>query len=116
MLIFQSKKAISDEPHSPQLARVEKRLLGIPLLYILLRMWGTLQFFYSLAVDHTNKNGCIPPDVQKIYFAFGILQVSSVACMHAYVGWDLYSETSDKGHSERGQTKSILVYSELPLI
>ena len=74
-LLSQSKKRMRDVSHRPQLGQVEKRLLAIPLLYILLRMWGTLQFFFSLAMDHTNINGCIPAVVQKAYLAFGILQV-----------------------------------------
>ena len=63
--------------------RVDKRLLAIPLLYIILRMWGTLQFFYSLAVAGTQKGtgqpGCIPPIVQVGYFIFGLLQVLKLA-------------------------------------
>lgn len=72
----QSKKAITaDSSSRPHLAKVEKRLLAIPLLYILFRVWGTLQFIFSLAVDHTNTYGCIPETVQRAYFVFGILQV-----------------------------------------
>lgn len=58
-------------------AMVEKRLLAIPLLYIFLRMWGTLQFFYSLGVADQNKDGCIPEWVWTIYFVLGIFQVNS---------------------------------------
>lgn len=77
----QSKKAITAGSSSrPHLARVEKRLLAIPLLYILLRVWGTLQFIFSIAVDHTNTYGCIPETVQRAYFVFGILQVRK--CMY----------------------------------
>ena len=65
---------------------VEKRLLAIPLLFIILRMWGTLQFFYSLAVAGTqNSNdqpGCIPQMVQVGYFIFGLLQVKFLPYMH----------------------------------
>ena len=59
----------------PKVGTVEKRLLAIPLLYIFLRMWGTLQFFYSLGVSGTIHKGCIPKPVQIIFFVFGILQV-----------------------------------------
>ena len=61
-----------------QVSTIEKRLLAIPVLYILLRMWGTLQLFYSLIVDHTNEHGCIPLSVQRTYFFFAILQVGQV--------------------------------------
>ena len=61
---------------------VDKRLLAIPLLYIILRMWGTLQFFYSLAVAGTQNNpdqpGCIPQMVQEGYYVLGLLQVNNV--------------------------------------
>jgi len=60
---------------APKVGTVEKRLLAIPLLYIFLRMWGTLQFFYSLGVSGTIHKGCIPKTVQIIFFVFGILQV-----------------------------------------
>lgn len=69
-MLLQTKKSVGG------VSSVEKRLLAIPLLYILLRMWGTLQFFYSMAVDHTNVSGCIPETVQRGYFILGILQVS----------------------------------------
>lgn len=64
------------EPVVTRIVTVEKRLLAIPVLYIVLRMWGTLQFFYSLAVADQNINGCIPPTVRTIYLVFGILQVT----------------------------------------
>ena len=54
----------------------EKRLLAIPLLYIFLRMWGTLQFFLlpgSFLVPF--NNGCIPQQVHDIFFTLGVLQV-----------------------------------------
>jgi len=60
---------------APKVDTVEKRLLAIPLLYIFLRMWGTLQFFYSLGVSSTIHKGCIPKTVQIIFFILGILQV-----------------------------------------
>ena len=59
----------------PKLNVAEKRLLAIPLLYIFLRMWGTLQFFYSLGVSGTINNGCIPQQVHDIFFTLGVLQV-----------------------------------------
>lgn len=57
------------------MAQVEKRLLAIPLLYILLRMWGTLQFFYSLTVSGQKHGACIPEGVKIVYTVLGILQV-----------------------------------------
>ena len=66
---------MKDPRLAPKLGQVEKRLLPIPLLFILLRMWGTLQFFYSLAVATTNHDGCMPHKVQTGFVVFGILQV-----------------------------------------
>ena len=67
-------------------ARIERRLLAIPLLYLLLRIWGTLQFFYSLGASRYQVGLCVPVNVQKAYAFFGIMQV----CMctqyrHMYV-------------------------------
>ena len=59
----------------PKVVQVEKRLLAIPLLFILLRIWGTLQVFVALAVSGTVQDGCIPSAVRKVFFALGILQV-----------------------------------------
>ncbi len=67
------------KPCVPRVAQVEKRLLAIPLLYILLRFWGTLQFFYSLAMSEQNHDGCIPTGVRDGFFLLGILQVFSLS-------------------------------------
>ncbi len=58
-----------------RMAQVESRLLAIPIIFILLRMWGTIQFFFSLAVaDHVN-DGCVPNSTHIAFFVLGILQV-----------------------------------------
>ena len=62
---------------------VEKWLLAIPVFYIILRIWGTLQFFYALAVSgigvtHDEDHpGCIPQAVQIGYFIIAVFQVLS---------------------------------------
>ena len=73
----QSQRQLRDSPGAPKSGGIEKRLLAIPLLFILLRMWGTLQFFYSLAVSEQNHGGCIPSSVRSTFMVIGILQVSS---------------------------------------
>ena len=83
IFFLQSQEIIGESPdlsHSrlaTSTKTVDKRLLAIPILYIILRMWGTLQFFYSLAVAGTQNQqpGCIPQMVQVGYFIFGLLQV-----------------------------------------
>ncbi len=76
---FQTRSRLTNEDHSTAMQKtipVEKRLLAIPILYIFLRMWGTLQSFYSLIVSNSNHGGCIPSTVKIVYTVFGILQVS----------------------------------------
>ena len=60
---------------NPAVEEVHKRLLYIPLFFLVLRMWGTLQLFFSLAVAQQNQNGCIPKPTQTVFFIFGIFQV-----------------------------------------
>ena len=67
---LQSHDKINPQINAPKASTVEKSLLAIPM-----RMWGTLQFFYSLGVSGTIYKGCIPKPVQIIFFIFGILQV-----------------------------------------
>ena len=62
----------------PKLIQVETRLLAIPILFILLRMWGTIQFLFSLAVAGTVHEGCVPNSVHIAFVVLGILQVSFV--------------------------------------
>ena len=76
--VLQTKSRLEKEGDSvalPRIVTVEKRLLAIPIMYIVLRMWGTTQFFFSLAVSGTNVAGCIPSSVKIVYTVLGILQV-----------------------------------------
>ena len=57
------------------MVQVESRLLAIPIFFILLRMWGTIQFFFSLAVADQEKDGCVPNNIHIAFFVLGILQV-----------------------------------------
>ena len=72
--LSQSRRQLQDFTDQPK-NNVEKRLLAIPLLFILLRIWGTLQFFYSLAVAGQNHGGCIPSTVRNAFMIIGVLQV-----------------------------------------
>ena len=72
---------LAQQNQGPQVAmaeNVEKRLLYIPLVFILLRIWGSIQFFFSLAVSNDNLDGCIPNVVHTVFFVLGILQVFPV--------------------------------------
>ena len=57
-------------------AEVKQRLLLIPITFILLRMWGTLQFFYTLAKQREMSSHCRSKINQNILIALGIAQVS----------------------------------------
>ena len=68
-----------NSPQSPYVremrSEVKQRLLLIPIVFIVLRMWGTIQFFYSLATANQNQYGCIPPTSRKVYLGLAIVQV-----------------------------------------
>ena len=69
----------SSGPGRGWVGRTERRLLAIPLLFLLLRVWGTLQFFFALGVSGRNHNpGCTSQDVHSIFIVFGILQVRTL--------------------------------------
>ena len=57
---------------------VEKRLLYIPLVFIFLRIWGSIQFFFSIAVGDQNRDGCIPNWIHTVFLVLGILQVMTL--------------------------------------
>ena len=82
-----------NSPQSPYIRdvrnEVKQRLLLIPIVFILLRMWGTIQFFFSLATSSQNHNGCIPPTSRKVFLILAIVQVCvcvmcvlSTLCVH----------------------------------
>ena len=74
-----------DTVFEPRMVRVETRLLAIPLIFILLRIWGTIQFFFSLAVADNVRNGCVPHSNHVAFFVLGILQVRPcVVASHVY--------------------------------
>ena len=69
---------LAQQNQGPQVAmveNVEKRLLYIPLMFIFLRIWGSIQFFFSIAVADDNQKGCISNVVHTVFFVLGILQV-----------------------------------------
>ena len=76
--------------------QAEKRLLYIPALFLLLRVWGTAQFFYSIGVSSDiQEPGCIPHGIQIDFMILGILQVSnntlySHASVHCEKGIFIY--------------------------
>ena len=62
------------------LRQVEKKLYAIPIAFIMLRIWGTLQFLLSTVVFSMPKiasTGCLPKYLYYIYYCFAVVQVSS---------------------------------------
>ncbi len=59
------------------LQKSDKKLIAIPILFVLLRMWGTLQFVYALAVGkHIDDNACTASkSVHDGFIFFGVMQV-----------------------------------------
>lgn len=62
------------------LNKVELKLYAIPFLFIFIRMWGTIQFIFSIIVSENggiDSNGCVMSHKLYIaYFALAVLQVS----------------------------------------
>ncbi|XP_019849009.1 PREDICTED: probable G-protein coupled receptor 157 isoform X2 [Amphimedon queenslandica] len=60
--------------------QIEFKLFLIPVAFILLRMWGTLQFFFSIIVFHggqslvDTKTGCVPDGVYYTYKVLAVFQ------------------------------------------
>ena len=78
-----------NSPQSPYIRdvrnEVKQRLLLIPIVFILLRMWGTIQFFFSLATSSQNHNGCIPPTSRKVFLILAIVQVCVCVCYVCFI-------------------------------
>jgi len=57
---------------------VQMRLLCIPVVFIMLRVWDTVQYFYFayvLELASSPPEGCIPEDVYRVHYSFAIMQV-----------------------------------------
>ena len=65
--------------------KVERRLIFIPGFFLALRIWGTVQFFYSIGVSHHNDNGCIPKGIHIGFQILGYLQVRKKILIHNHV-------------------------------
>lgn len=62
-------------------SQVQQRLLLIPMLFILLRMWGTIQFFFALVKKNDIDSGCVSKSDSISLFALGIFQVCKLAAV-----------------------------------
>lgn len=60
------------------LQKVETKLYAIPAVFIVLRIWGTLQFFVSIVVftiEEYNRNGCVSHGWNIVYMLLAVGQV-----------------------------------------
>lgn len=66
--------------------RADKKLTLIPVVFILLRMWGTIQFITISAVDHLIYFGCVPYSYAVVFKVLAYMQVQQCeyACMHRH--------------------------------
>jgi G protein-coupled receptor 157 len=61
------------------LQKIDNKLLLIPVVFILLRMWGFIQFFFLLAVSHLSETrGCVSLPIHIIHFILSILEVRRI--------------------------------------
>ena len=72
--------ATNGNPVTVQLRKIENKLLAIPIVFILLRMWGSLQFLVSIVVFNVpgavDSDGCVSLATYVVYYILAILQVS----------------------------------------
>jgi len=67
-----------------RVTRVGKILIFIPVLFVLIRIWSVIQYFYTTYLTGlTDVSGqCIPSSpYQAIYVSLGIFQVKLLLCM-----------------------------------
>ena len=62
------------------LQRVERKMSAIPVMFIVLRMWGTIQFLVTIVVFNINglvdeRTGCMPEKLYYVYYVLAVLQV-----------------------------------------
>jgi len=63
--------------------KADRKFTLIPVVFILLRIWGTIQFFYSIVVTRSipNYNECVSNGVSIGFLILGYLQVCMYVAM-----------------------------------
>ena len=57
--------------------RIDNKLLFIPLAFVLIRMWGMLQFIFTVSVSKFWKDhGCVSYPIHIVHLVLGVLEVS----------------------------------------
>ncbi len=70
---------------APERAKVERKMVYIPVIFLMLRFWGTAQFFLNIGMEATYpmKHGCILQGFHTAFTVLGYLQVS--ACTAIFI-------------------------------
>lgn len=70
-----TRRRVRNTLMEPRVIHVETRLLLIPVIFILLRIWGTLQFLFAIGTSSKiSKRLCLPKPIQVTFQVIGILQ------------------------------------------
>ena len=97
VFLVQSRRRLSVAQNgAPRMSqeRVELRLLSIPIVFLLLRLWGTIQFFYSLSLTSSaHVEQCIPKTKYRVLLWLGVMQVNRlkyrlIVCIRKRVNCD----------------------------
>ena len=96
------------------LDRVGRILTLIPLLFILLRVWCTVQLIFVHYLYSHKRNGCILSGLRKGYVTFGVLQVMLNVTNHEH-SYNL-SITQAIGGGGQGWANAILYIFFSPTI
>ncbi len=55
--------------------KADRKLTFIPIVFVLLRIWGTIQFFYSLAVSQYISCACTTQVIATVFTVLTYFQV-----------------------------------------
>ena len=94
---------IPDEQVQHELLVENRRFKYIPVFFLLLRIWGTVQLFYSIGMAGKNHDGCLPPGVQTGYFILGIVQVATRYKIILYRSCFIYFSHDSQAIGDPGQ-------------
>lgn len=61
----------------PERAKAERKMIYIPAIFLLLRIWGTAEFFLNIGMQlsYPMKDGCILKSFHTANVVLGYLQV-----------------------------------------
>ena len=79
-LFAQIRRANAEPNARNERGRVERKMIYIPVLFLLLRMWGTIDFFLNISMEaiDPSENGCILKGFHTANLVLGYLQVHSL--------------------------------------